>query len=373
LTGAFDVVIIGAGIAGCACAREFAEAGVQVALIERDAPASGATGAGMGHIVAMDDSPAQLALTHYARSLWQKLTAELPTTVEYEERGTLWIAADEEEMAQAYAKRSGYARAKIRTELLDAAALADAEPRLRPGLVGALLVPEDGVLYAPAAALYLLQAAQRAGARLIHGTVTSASAGAVTLSDGTTLASDHIVIATGVDMDIVPWVRLKKRKGHLVITDRYPGFVRHQLVELGYLKSAHSTVSDSVAFNIQPRMTGQLLIGSSRQYGQEDRAVDASVVAAMLRRAYEYMPQLASLSATRVWTGFRAATSDKLPLIGPTRDPTLYLLAGFEGLGITVAPAAARLLADQLLARKTIIDPIPYLPERMTRTEAILA
>jgi glycine/D-amino acid oxidase-like deaminating enzyme len=120
-------------------------------------------------------------------------------------------------------------------------------------------------------------------------------------------------------------------------------------------------------------MTGQLLIGSSRQYGQEDAAVDAAVVATMLRRAYEYMPQLAALSATRVWTGFRAATADKLPLIGPTHDPTLYLLAGFEGLGITVAPAAARLLADQLLARKTAIDPAPYLPQRMARTEAILA
>jgi glycine/D-amino acid oxidase-like deaminating enzyme len=373
LTGAFDVVIVGAGIAGCACARELAEAGVQVAVIERESPASEATAAGMGHIVVMDDSPAQLALTHYARSLWQKLTSELPASVEYEERGTLWIAADEEEMAEVYAKRSAYARSQIRTEVLDAAALADAEPRLRSGLAGALRVPEDAVLYAPAAALYLLQAAQRAGARLIHGTVTSASAGSVTLSDGTTLASDHIVIATGTDMSIVPWLRLKKRKGHLIITDRYPGFVRHQLVELGYLKSAHSTFSDSVAFNVQPRMTGQLLIGSSRQYGQEDAAVDAAVVAAMLRRAYEYMPQLASLSATRVWTGFRAATSDKLPLIGPTHDPTLYMLAGFEGLGITVAPAAARLLADQLLARKTAIDPAPYLPQRMARTEAILA
>ena len=106
---------------------------------------------------------------------------------------------------------------------------------------------------------------------------------------------------------------------------------------------------------------------------QDDAAVDAAVVDWMLRRACEYMPQLAFLSATRVWTGFRAATSDKLPLIGATHDATLYLLAGFEGLGITVAPAAARLLADHLLARKTAIDPAPYLPERMERGETILA
>ena len=373
MSAAFDVVIVGAGIAGCACARELAEAGVQVAIIERNSPGGGATAAGMGHIVVMDDSPSQLALTHYARSLWQKLTAELPAAAEYEERGTLWIAADDEEMAAVHAKHLTCARAGIRSEVLDAAALAEAEPRLRPGLAGALLVPEDAVLYPPAAALALLKDAQRSGARLIRGTVTHAGAGAVTISDGRTLASDHIVIATGIDTDMVPGLRLERRKGHLIITDRYPGFVRHQLVELGYLKSAHSTASDSVAFNVQPRMTGQLLIGSSRQHGKRDTGVDATMVAAMLRRACEYMPQLASLSSTRVWTGVRAATSDNLPLIGPTRDPTLYLLAGFEGLGITLAPAAARLLVDHLLARKSVIDPAPYLPQRMARTEAILA
>ena len=111
LTAAFDVVIVGAGIAGCACARELAEAGVQVAIIERNAPAGGATAAGMGHIVVMNDSPAQLALTYYARSLWQKLTAELPAAAEYEERGTLWIAADEEEMSQVHAKQASCTRA----------------------------------------------------------------------------------------------------------------------------------------------------------------------------------------------------------------------------------------------------------------------
>jgi glycine/D-amino acid oxidase-like deaminating enzyme len=373
LTGAFDVVIVGAGIVGCACARELAESGVQVAIIEQSAIAGGATAAGMGHIVAMDDSPAQLALTHYARSLWQNLVAELPSSVEYEARGTLWIAAEDEEMAHVLVKRDIYAQAGIRSEVLDAAALAEAEPHLRPGLHGALLVPDDAVLYPPVAAKSLLDAAQRRGARVLHGSVTRAGSGVVTLADGTTLASDHIVIATGTNTALIPWLNLRKRKGHLVITDRYPGLVHHQLVELGYLKSAHSTTTDSVAFNIQPRITGQLLIGSSRQYHQQDSSADAAIVDNMLRRASEYMPRLTSLSAIRVWTGFRAATSDKLPLIGPTRDATLYLLAGFEGLGITLAPAAARLLADHLLGRKSAINPAPYLPERMEREQTILA
>lgn len=372
MTNAFDVVVIGAGIAGCACARELSEAGIQVALIDQSIPAGGATAAGMGHIVAMDDSPAQLALTHYARSLWHKLAPELPAAVEYEERGTLWIAADDEEMAHVRVKHDIYTQAGIRTEVLDAVALAEAEPRLRRGLHGALFVPDDAVLYPPAAAQSLLDAARRRGAHVLHGKVTRAAAGVLTLSDGTTLASDHIVIATGTDTTLVPWLPLRKRKGHLVITDRYPGLIRHQLVELGYLKSAHSTTADSVAFNIQPRMTGQLLIGSSRQYDQEDTAADPAIIDRMLHRAAAYIPQLASLSALRVWTGFRAATADKLPLIGPTHDATLYLMMGFEGLGITLAPAAARLLADHLLGRKPAIDPAPYLPQRFIQAEAIL-
>src|ERR1700756_3146560 len=93
----YDVVIVGAGIVGAACADEFARRGMRVAVVDRDVVGSGATAAGMGHIVVMDDSEAQFALTHYSQRLWQALRAELPEDVEYEECGTIWVAADEEE------------------------------------------------------------------------------------------------------------------------------------------------------------------------------------------------------------------------------------------------------------------------------------
>ena len=60
---AYDVVIIGAGIVGAACADECARHGMRVALIDRDGVGGGATAAGMGHLVVMDDSDAQFALT----------------------------------------------------------------------------------------------------------------------------------------------------------------------------------------------------------------------------------------------------------------------------------------------------------------------
>ena len=138
-----------------------------------------------------------------------------------------------------------------------------------------------------------------------------------------------------------------------MITDRYPGYVRHQLVELGYLKSAHSVASDSVAFNIQPRKTGQILIGSSRQYGDETSDINQAILSAMLQRAAVYMPSIGSLNAVRVWTGFRAATPDKLPLIGPSlHDDTVWLATGHEGLGITTSLATGELLAAALTAQK---------------------
>jgi glycine/D-amino acid oxidase-like deaminating enzyme len=161
---------------------------------------------------------------------------------------------------------------------------------------------------------------------------------------------------------------VRKRKGHLVITDREPGFVRHQIVELGYLKSAHSIGKDSVAFNIQPRITGQMLIGSSRQYDVETSAVDQLILNRMLRRAIEYLPGLGRLSAIRVWTGHRAATPDKLPIIGPSViSDRIWLATGHEGLGITTSLGTGRLLADLLLGRATEIPAMPYAPSRFSK------
>ena len=370
---AYDVVVVGTGIVGAACADEFARGGRRVAIIGADIIGSGATAAGMGHIVVMDDSDAQFALTRYSQQLWQALRAELPDDVECEQCGTIWVAADEEEMIEVLRKRDYYGKRGVPTEVLDAKALHNLEPNLRPGMAGGLLVPEDGVLYPPCAALFLVQRAQARGAKLLLGTsVAEIGKGRVRFRDGSEISAEIIVNAAGASaIDLTPGLEIKKRKGHLVITDRYPGFVRHQLVELGYLKSAHSVTGDSVAFNVQPRRTGQILIGSSRQYGAEYKQVDNSMVARMLQRAQEYMPGLSQMSAVRTWTGFRAATPDKLPLIGPwakEKDESIFLATGHEGLGITTSLGTARILVDQVNGTTPEIPVEPYLPSRMART-----
>jgi glycine/D-amino acid oxidase-like deaminating enzyme len=368
----FDVVVAGGGIVGAACALACAEAGLRVALVERELLGSGATAAGMGHIVVMDDSEAQFALTRRSQQLWHTLSAQLPREAEYQNCGTLWVAADEEEMAEAARKHAGLSGRAVPSRLLSTRELAALEPNLRAGLAGGLLVPEDGAVYPPVVALHLAKQAQKLGATLLVGhAVTHLSDGEAGLDDGTRLRAPRLVNATGAEAPAcTPGLPVRKRKGHLAITDRYPGFVHHQLVELGYLKSAHSVTSDSVAFNVQPRQTGQVLIGSSRQFGNEEKAADQAMLSAMLQRAALYLPAIGSLSVLRVWTGFRAATPDKLPLIGPVSgDPTQWLATGHEGLGITTALATAELLAAGFTGASPAIAPGPYLPARFNANQ----
>ncbi len=359
----YDLAIAGAGIVGAACAREFTREGFTVVVVEPAEIGGGATAAGMGHLAVMDDSPAQFALTSYSQTLWRELIPDLPQDVEYLPCGSLWVAADEMEMDEVRRKYSYYTARNLPVEILDGKSLSEAEPNLRRGLAGGLVLKNDAVIYPPCAARHFISEACQRGAVLLPGRrIVKAQPGTAYLDDGTTLSVAATILATGT---ATPGVDIQPRKGHLLITDRYPGFINHQLIELGYLKSAHSVQSDSVAFNVQPRKTGQLLIGSSRQYGVEDPIIDEAIMSRMLSRAIEYMPALASVSAIRGWTGFRAATPDKLPFIGESPESSgVYLATGHEGLGISTSLATAKLLCDLLLNRESVIPREPYSPSR---------
>ncbi|HEU0120475.1 MAG TPA: FAD-dependent oxidoreductase [Bryobacteraceae bacterium] len=347
MTHSPDVLIVGAGIVGAACAYELAREGARVEVIDSQPPGGGATAAGMGHLVVLDDNPAELALSQLSVALWRELADQLPQTAEFWTCGTLWIAANEAEWEAARAKQVLYPD----STLLDAQALYEAEPQLRPGLAGGLLVPGDAVVYAPVAARWLLE---QANAKVTRRTVT----------DITALQAGAVICATGASArTLLPDLPVRPRKGHLAITDRYPAMVRHQLVELGYLQSAHGDAAESVAFNLQPRPTGQLLIGSSRQFDSDAPGIDAPLLRRMLTRAFEFLPGLAHCQILRTWTGFRAATPDKLPLIGRLRDH-LYIATGHEGLGVTTSLGTAKLITAEILGRRPPIAPEPYRPER---------
>ncbi len=362
-----DAIVIGAGIVGAACAAALARDGWGVTILDRAFASSGTTSVGMGHLVVMDDSPEQLALTAYSLRLWRDLAPELGAGAELDPCGTLWIAEDESQLAAVRDKRDVYASVGAKADVLDARALADAEPNLRRDLVGALHVPGDSVVYPPGATLRLLEMARARGAVLREGADVQGVVANGVRCGGETLHAQVVINAAGAAApSLMPELPIVPRKGHLAITERYPEFCHHQIVELGYLTSAHTMTTESVAFNIQPRSTGQVLIGSSRELVGWNAELNPALLGQMLRRAAELMPPVRDLSVIRCWTGFRPATPDKLPLIGPWSSiPGTWVAAGHEGLGITTSLGTAELIAALAAGRAPAIDASPFGPMRV--------
>lgn len=363
-----DAIVIGAGIVGAACAAALAARGLAVEVLDAGGIGGGTTAAGMGHLVVMNDTPAELALTRDSLTRWRALAPSLRECDAYRRCGTLWVAADDEELEAARAMRDGYLAAGVSAEAIGAAALREREPMLAAGLAGGLYVEGDGIVYAPSASEWLLRHSPGAARiRVRERTAVVALAGTeLRTAGGETLSAAQVIVANGLEAArLVPGMTLQAKKGHLLITDRYPGTITHQLLELGYIKSAHHAQGTSVAFNAQPRPTGQILIGSSRQFGSTDPAVEMPVLARMLARATRYLPGLADLHALRAWTGFRAATPDGMPLIGPVPGHAgVWLATGHEGLGVTTSLSTAELIATQLLGEVPPIAPEPYWPAR---------
>ncbi|MBT9492264.1 MAG: FAD-binding oxidoreductase [Paucibacter sp.] len=365
-----DVLIVGAGIIGAACARAYARQGLSVCVIEPAAIGGGATAAAMGHLLVVDDesggADAEFQLTRRSQQLWRQWlleSAEHPAQAEYQACGTLWIAADAEEMALAERKQAWLIAHAVQAEMLSAAELARAEPLLRPGLAGALRVPGDARVYPPKVAARWLAEAR---AVMIEGQVLSFDGNSVLLADGRRLWGALTVLCAGLAAQAwLPPGWLTPKKGQLAITQRYPGLLSHQLVELGYIKKAHLSDQDTVSFNVQPRPGGQILIGSSRQIGRSDRELDPAVLKDMLGQACAYLPGLRDLSLLRCWTGVRPASRDGQPLIGAHPQlPRVWLATGHEGLGITTSLATAELLAELSLGAVPQLDARSFSPSR---------
>jgi glycine/D-amino acid oxidase-like deaminating enzyme len=377
-----DAVVIGGGIVGCACAWALSKSGFAVTVVEPRVVGGGATGAGMGHLCVLDDSEAQFALSRYSQTLWDAIAGELPKAVERSRCGTLWAAADEAEMGAVFRKESFYRSKGIEAHALDAAQMKEAEPNLvSPGgglVAGGLLLPEDSIIYAPPACRWMLDRAAESGGRLLEGRrvasiAPQASGGArvVTLDNGRTLWASVVVVATGAwAPELFPGIPIMPRKGHLAITERMPGFLRHQVVELAYIKNSHPSeggVDDfTVSFNVQPRPNGQVLIGSSRQYSGTGE-IEPRMLKRLLDTALGWLPGLAAVPVLRAWTGLRAATTDWLPIIGEHPHQAMrgvYFATGHEGLGLTTSLGTAALIAASATGQTPPIDPTPYLPSR---------
>src|SRR6185437_14617342 len=213
VNSSYDIIIVGAGIVGAACAMECSRGGLRTLVLDRGPIAGGTTAAGMGHLVVMDDSEAQFSLTSYSRRLWHEIRPRLSREVEFDACGTLWVAADDEEMAEVRRKQKFYEERGVRVEVLDDKGVAQAEPNLRRGMAGGLRVPDDAVIYPPCAAEFLLEEAKKAGAEVRTRAAVKAllPEGGVELEDGSRISAERSVSATGPwSPDLTPGLAVRK-------------------------------------------------------------------------------------------------------------------------------------------------------------------
>ena len=363
----YDVIVIGAGMVGAACAAMLSEAGQRVLSIDARPVGSMTTGRGMGHISVTPEKPELLSLTAYSRRLWQRLLAEMDVDPEWLCCGTLWLAREESSVEALEARLTRLRGADVYAEMVVGRALSNMEPNLCGDLAGALLVPSDLVITPARVAGALIEASQRRGARTMIGfEVERVEPGMVRLTGGQTIKARAVVIAGGyLSKRLVPGAPLRPRKGHIVVAEVPHAYCFHQLIEIDYLRLAHASEQESVAFNVQPRPNGRVWVGSSRQYEFSGDEVEPEVVERMMDRAAEFMPSIRTLKVLSTRAGFRPATRDALPLIGPVPSmPGVYIATGHEGVGITASMGTARLITDQIVGRASEIDATPFLPSR---------
>lgn len=365
MKGRADVVIIGAGIIGAACAYYLCRAGLNVHLVERAFPASGTSRACDSLILLWDKLPgAEFAMGQASSALWLELAGSLEQEFEYSRAGTILLAEDEHGLADGYAKAEALVAAGVRAEKLDTAGLLALEPNLAPDLAGGVFFPDDAQVDARRATLALLAAAQQRGLTLhLNAAVTAIRLGPEGRIAGVAtrtgdIATDIVVCAAGVwcgellravGLDIP----VKPRQGHVLVLAGSAGLIRHPVLEGAYVSTVQSAGTDlQVALVAEPTSSGAILLGSSRRFAGFDRSVSYSILGNIAARAIRFLPGLAGASVIRSYAGLRPWSPDHLPLVGPSGLPGLFLATGHEGAGIGLAPATGQLIAAWITGSK---------------------
>lgn len=377
MTHTSDVLIIGAGIIGCATAYYAARSGLSVTVIERDLPASGTTSHCEGNILVSDKELGhELELTRYSLGLWQGELAEFGHLWEFERKGGIIVASRETSLASLERFSASQREYGIHSQRLDEAELRELEPHITGNALGAALYPEDSQVQPILAASHLLRLAREHGAQLVtHAPVTELLRDGDRVIGARTPKGDfhaaHTVNATG------PWagtigelagvnVPVMPRRGFVLVTEQLPPMVHHKVYAAEYVDNVGS---GDAGLQASPVVEGTpastILIGSSRERVGFDSTISTEALGRIARNAVELFPFLSRVRMLRHYHGFRPFCPDHLPVIGhDPRAPGLWHAAGHEGAGIGLGPGTGKLLAQALAGETPDMSLDPFRPER---------
>ena len=379
------VVVVGGGIIGAACADELTRRGVSVTLLERDELASGASGRNQGLWVPPEDPALHpIASRSLARYLEIADEAPLPFRIDPRPIGTVFVAVDDEDLAEATDTLSTISARGFAVSELDDAALAEAAPEVARNLAAAWFI-DSGHRLDPAAltvALALLATSQ--GAVIRHhlsarALVTDGDRVTGVVTDEGKIAADEVVVAAG------PWsprllqplgIRLPVLgvRGWLVRVDPGELVVRHLVrtaegngsvaaVLAGDIARSGLPTSDGYGSIVHPHDDGTALIGSSRAAWLTPEPEDPSVPRQLLTNAIRIVPRLADATMLSSWWGLRPMTPDERPVIGRVRDG-LVVATGHGSEGVINGAGTAELVASIVLGERPPFDQSLFDPFR---------
>ncbi|MYW00065.1 FAD-binding oxidoreductase [Streptomyces sp. SID3343] len=374
-----DVVVIGAGVVGAACAHFAVRAGLSVTVLDRGPVAGGTTGAGEGNLLVSDKDPGpELTLALLSLRLWSELALERHD-FEYEAKGGLIVARGAAEAVTATATAAAQRTCGVTAHVVGPDELHAYEPHLARGLAGGTYYPQDAQVQPALAAAALLRTGARVrtgvtvtgflrgradrvvGVRTTHGDLT---AGAVVNAAGTW--AGEVAALARVPLPILP------RRGFVLVTEPLPALVRHKVYAAAYsadVASDDARLASSAVVEGTP--SGPILIGASRERVGFERSFPVPVLRRLAAQAIELFPILADASIIRAYQGFRPYCPDHLPVLGPDpRAPGLLHACGHEGAGVGLAPATGLLIAQALTGDAPEFDPTPFDPTRFAEVPA---
>ncbi|WP_229698552.1 NAD(P)/FAD-dependent oxidoreductase [Wenjunlia tyrosinilytica] len=386
-----DVVVVGAGVIGAACAEALSGRGLRVTVVDRGAPASGTTACGEGNVLVSDKAVGpELTLAQASRRLWPELLDRLReeagpslADAEWDEKGGLVVATSGAAARALTGFAAGQRAAGIDARELPEGGAAELEPLLTPKVTAAVHYPEDAQLQPVLATAALLAAVTRRGGCVVSGTpalgVESGRGGrvtAVTTRDGALPCgavvnacgpwAGHFAAAAGAPLTVLP------RRGMVLVTGPLPeATVRHKVYDADYVGAVAGDDADLMTSTVvESTRSGTVLIGSSRQrIGFED-SLQVHVLRTLAAKAVALFPALGRVPVMRAYGGFRPYTPDHLPVIGEDpRCPGLWHATGHEGAGIGLAPATGRLLAELMVGLPPHVDPWSFRADRPALTK----
>jgi glycine oxidase len=363
-----DVLIVGGGVMGLACAWRLAQSGARTLVLERSVPGAEASSAAAGilgaHAEAHAPGPFTRLMLASARrhAAWAAELGEATgIDVGHRINGILRIATTEDGRRD-LVRRSAWMRRErgMRVVALDARAARRLEPALDP-VAGGLLYPRDGRIDPPLFFRALHVAAERAGVTFQTGAYVASvardgeRATGVVLEDGSTRSAGAVVLAAGSWTSLVEGTALPRQA---VVP------ARGQIVQL----VSPSPVLDRIVLGpdcyIVPRDDGRSLVGSTLEFVGYRKEVTAQAMRDLLTAALRLVPKLGEATVHGAWSNFRPYTRDELPLLGPSPVEGLHLATGHHRNGILLAPITAECVTAGVLGRRSPVSLAPFSPKR---------